>query len=116
MTAKRRPEDYDAMSRAVEAGEYTVRGPLELGPTLREGRRADADYEAAADSYEAEPIQADEVRGPIEVSRLTDDEYAKMAADYEEHPPTADEIAGPIDVNPTHVASRRPKNDGKADG
>lgn len=75
MSAKRRPEDYEALSRAVEAGEYTARGPVELGPALRGGRpiaderevgagkrrRTAADYEAAADSYEAEPIRADEV-------------------------------------------------------
>jgi hypothetical protein len=36
--AKRSAEDYEEMSRAVEAGEYTVRGPLELGATLRMGR------------------------------------------------------------------------------
>lgn len=36
--AKRRSEDYAEMSRAVEAGEYTVAGPLELGASLRMGR------------------------------------------------------------------------------
>lgn len=30
-------------------------------------RRTAADYEAAADSYEAEPIRPDELRGPIEL-------------------------------------------------
>jgi hypothetical protein len=62
MTAKRRPEDYEAMSRAVEAGEYTVRGPVELGPTLRGGRRlTDEGYAALAADYEANPIRVDEV-------------------------------------------------------
>ena len=36
--AKRSAKDYEEMSRAVEAGEYTVRGPMELGATLRMGR------------------------------------------------------------------------------
>lgn len=36
--AKRSDKDYEEMSRAVEAGDYTVRGPMELGATLRMGR------------------------------------------------------------------------------
>lgn len=38
MAAKRSKRDYDEMRRAVESGEYTVRGPMELGATLRMGR------------------------------------------------------------------------------
>lgn len=36
--AKRSAEDYAEMSRAVESGDYTVAGPLEMGSTLRMGR------------------------------------------------------------------------------
>lgn len=36
--AKRNQEDYAAMSADVEAGEYTVSGPVEMGRTLRMGR------------------------------------------------------------------------------
>jgi hypothetical protein len=36
--AKRSAKDYEAMSSAVEAGEYTVSTPMELGATLRMGR------------------------------------------------------------------------------
>ncbi|MCF6386545.1 hypothetical protein L2K20_06140 [Mycobacterium sp. MBM] len=32
--------DYDALSRAVESGNYSVRGPIESGATLRMGRPA----------------------------------------------------------------------------
>lgn len=35
---KRTPKDYEEMSRAVEAGDYTIRSPMELGATLRKGR------------------------------------------------------------------------------
>lgn len=38
--AKRSQKDYEEMSRAVEAGDYTLRGPMELGATLRMGRPA----------------------------------------------------------------------------
>lgn len=38
MAKRRSPEEYAEMSRAVEAGEYTVAGPLELGASLRMGR------------------------------------------------------------------------------
>ncbi|OIN77849.1 ribbon-helix-helix protein, CopG family [Mycobacterium malmoense] len=38
--ARRNAEDYAAMSRAVESGEYTVDGPLEVGASLRMGRPA----------------------------------------------------------------------------
>ncbi|MCV7342626.1 hypothetical protein MHAE_11381 [Mycobacterium haemophilum DSM 44634] len=37
---KRTAEDYAALSRAVESGEYTVGGPLELGASLQMGRPA----------------------------------------------------------------------------
>ena len=36
--AKRSAKDYEEMSRTVEARENTVRGPMELGATLRMGR------------------------------------------------------------------------------
>jgi hypothetical protein len=36
--AKRTAKDYEEMSRAVESGDYTVRGSMELGATLRMGR------------------------------------------------------------------------------
>lgn len=36
--AKRSEREYSEMSRAIESGEYTVRGPMELGATLRMGR------------------------------------------------------------------------------
>ncbi|WP_407686957.1 ribbon-helix-helix protein, CopG family [Mycobacterium sp. HUMS_1102779] len=36
--AKRSAKDYAEMSRAVESGDYTVAGPLEMGSTLRMGR------------------------------------------------------------------------------
>ncbi|MDI3314513.1 MAG: ribbon-helix-helix domain-containing protein [Mycobacterium sp.] len=36
--AKRSAKDYEEMSRAVESGAYTVRGPMEFGATLRMGR------------------------------------------------------------------------------
>lgn len=35
---KRTAKDYEEMSRAVESGEYAVRGPAELGATLQFGR------------------------------------------------------------------------------
>jgi hypothetical protein len=35
---KRSDGDYAEMSRAVESGDYTVAGPLEMGSTLRMGR------------------------------------------------------------------------------
>lgn len=38
--AKRNRDDYEEMSRAVEAGEYSVRGAMELGATLHMGRPA----------------------------------------------------------------------------
>lgn len=38
MAKKRSPEDYAAMSRAMESGEYTVAGPLDLGTSLQMGR------------------------------------------------------------------------------
>jgi hypothetical protein len=38
--AKRSAEDYAAMSRAVESGEYAAGGPLELGASLQMGRPA----------------------------------------------------------------------------
>lgn len=38
MAKKRSPEDYSAMGRAVENGEYTVDGRLELGTSLQMGR------------------------------------------------------------------------------
>jgi hypothetical protein len=36
--AKRSAKDYASMSADVEAGEYTVSGPVEMGRTLRMGR------------------------------------------------------------------------------
>jgi hypothetical protein len=36
--ARRSKEDYAAMSRAVEDGDYIVGGPLELGASLAMGR------------------------------------------------------------------------------
>lgn len=36
--AKRSAKEYAEMSRAVETGDYTVAGPLEMGATLRMGR------------------------------------------------------------------------------
>jgi hypothetical protein len=36
--AKRSAKDHEEMSRAVDAGDYTVSGPIELGATLRMGR------------------------------------------------------------------------------
>ncbi|HEU0192082.1 MAG TPA: ribbon-helix-helix protein, CopG family [Mycobacterium sp.] len=38
--AKRSAKDYAEMSHAVESGDYTVAGPLEMGSTLRMGRPA----------------------------------------------------------------------------
>lgn len=36
--AKRSAKEYAELSRAVESGDYTVAGPLEMGSTLRMGR------------------------------------------------------------------------------
>ncbi len=37
---KRSEKDYEAMSRDIESGDYTVRGEIEMGSTLRMGRPA----------------------------------------------------------------------------
>lgn len=38
--AKRTGDDYAKMSSDVESGNYTIRGPIEAGTTLRMGRPA----------------------------------------------------------------------------
>lgn len=47
--AKRTPEDYAELSRAVEAGEYTAVGPIEMGTSLHEGRPIDSQPDPTAD-------------------------------------------------------------------
>ncbi len=78
---KRDPRDYEAMSREVEADEYTVVGPLEVGPGLEGATMA----------------------------RFTDDEYAEMAADYEANPIRPDEVLGPQSIDPALLSTAAAK-------
>ncbi|MEN4448099.1 hypothetical protein [Mycobacterium sp. SM3041] len=71
-------------------------------------RRTEADYEAAAADYAANPPTADEVRsiefGPgLPGERLTDADYAELAADYTANPVRPDEVIGPVTINPSHL-------------
>lgn len=83
--AKRSPKDYAEMSRAVESGDYTVAGPLEMGSTLRMGRptgesrrgasptrtiRLPAELNTRLDAY----VSAEHTT-PSEVMRRALDEY-----------------------------------------
>jgi hypothetical protein len=49
---ERSAKDYEEMSRAVEAGDYSVNSPVELGATLNMGRPV-ANTEPADRSNEA---------------------------------------------------------------
>ncbi|BCI78380.1 hypothetical protein MTY66_00050 [Mycolicibacterium sp. TY66] len=71
-------------------------------------RRTEADYEAAAADYEANPPTADEVRsiefGPgLPGERLTDADYTELAADYAANPVRSDEVIDPVRINPAHL-------------
>jgi hypothetical protein len=83
--AKRSANDYAEMSRAVESGDYTVAGPLEMGSTLRMGRpvgesrrgssptrtiRLSAELNKRLDAY----VSAEHTT-PSEVMRRALDEY-----------------------------------------
>lgn len=83
--ARRSAKDYAEMSRAVESGDYTVAGPLEMGSTLRMGRpvgesrrgssptrtiRLPAELNRRLDAYTAA-----EHTTPSEVMRRALDEY-----------------------------------------
>lgn len=79
-------------------------------------RRTLADYEAAADDYERNPVRADEA-GPIEIGPgLTDADYAELADDYARNPITADEVIGVVSVNPAHLRdAAQPDDDDPSD-
>lgn len=53
--AKRSPEDSAELSRAVEAGEYTVAGPLEFGATLHEGRSIEGQPDSEESDLKSDP-------------------------------------------------------------
>lgn len=65
------PVDYDALSRAVESGNYTARGPLESGATLRIGRPAKGmrAVKTTPVSYRLPEDIRDEVRRRVKVVR-----------------------------------------------
>lgn len=88
--AKRSAEDYAAMSRAVESGEYAVDGPLDVGASLQMGRPAGGQRRGVSPTRTVRLSAELDIRlekyatashtSPSEVLRRALDEYLKHHA------------------------------------
>lgn len=76
--AKRSVEDYAEMSRAVEAGDYTVPGTMDTGATLRMGRPPGGGRKGGS--------------SPVRTIRLSADMDARLQSFAEAHHSTPSDV------------------------